>query len=101
MVGNPSPMYYINMVSSGMILNCPVAPEEVSNTNTTFGPDVASLKGKTTRKHSNPVVKEYLDIPQTILDINNKVTLVEGVVVVNGLYFFIGTLRRINFTTLE
>ena len=64
MVGDPSSMDYINMVCSVMIHNFPVTPEAVSNANKYFGLDVAYLKGKTTRKTPNPVVKEYVDIPQ-------------------------------------
>ena len=42
-MGNPLPMDYM-----------------IWNFNTIFGPDVASLKGKTTSKTYNPVVTEYV-----------------------------------------
>ena len=51
MMGNPSPMDYINIVYSGMLRNFPVTPEAFNNANTVFVPDVASLKGKTTKKN--------------------------------------------------
>ena len=101
MVGNPPPRDYINMVRSGIICNCPVTPEEVNNANTMFGPDIASLKGKTTGKTSDPVVTEYVEIPQEILDLSNKVTLEADVIFANGLGFSVSTSRRIKFTTLE
>ena len=59
-MGNPSPMYYINMVCSGMLRNCPVTPKAVKNANSIFGTDVSSLNGKTTRKFSYPMVTEYV-----------------------------------------
>ena len=56
MVVKPSPGDYINMVNYGIISNCSVTPEAVNNANTIFGPDVASLKGKATRKTSDTLV---------------------------------------------
>ena len=70
MVEKPSSGDYINMVSSGIIHNCPVTPEAVNNANTIFGPGVASLKGETTRKTSYPVVIDYVEVLQAILDLN-------------------------------
>ena len=42
-----------------------------------------------------------MDIPQIILGLNNMVTLATEVIFVNGLDFFVSTLWRIKFTTLE
>ena len=100
MVGNPSSMDYINMVCSVMIQNFPVTPEAVSNSNKYFGLDVASLKGKTTRQTSNPVVKEYVETPQKILDLNKKVTTTTDAMFVNELVLSLSTSLRIKFTTL-
>ena len=101
MIVNPSPMNYINMICSGMLLNLPVTPKAVNDTNTIFGPDVAYLKCKTTRITSNRVVTEYVKIPEAILYLNKTLTLVADVMFVDGLTFFISTLRKIKFTVLE
>ena len=84
-------MDYISMLHSGTIRNFPITTEAVSNTNTIFGYGNASLKGKATRKFSVTVVTEYVEIPQPILDINKKVTLVADVMFVNGLDLFVST----------
>ena len=99
--GQPLPMDYINMVCSGMLRNCPVTPEAVKNTNSIFGADISSLKFKTTRNSPDPVVTEYVEVPQMILYLNRKVTLTADVMFVNGLDFFVRTSRRIKITTLE
>ena len=62
-VVNPSAEDYINMLHSGLIRNCPIKPQSVTITNTIFGPDIAALKEKTTRKSSKPVVTEYVETP--------------------------------------
>jgi hypothetical protein len=37
----------MNMVRSNMITNCPVSTINITNANKIFGPDIATLKGKT------------------------------------------------------
>jgi hypothetical protein len=49
MLGYPSEKDFRNMVSSNMITNCPVTPTDISAANKIFGPNVASIKGKTVR----------------------------------------------------
>ena len=101
MVVNPSVSDYINTVHSRIIRNCPVATEAVTTTNTIFGPDVASLKGKTTRKTSDPVIVYYAEIPQKTLDLNKTATLLADVTFVNGLRFFVSTSQNTKFTLLK
>ena len=101
MVGNPSTGDYINMVSYRLICNCPITLQVVTITNTLFGPKIATLKGKTTSKSSEPVVTDYVETPQRILDLKKEVTLAEDVMFVNGVGLFVSTSRRINFATLE
>ena len=99
MVRNPSEGYYINMVYSGLIRNCPITPQAVTIDNAIFGHDIASLKKKTIRKSSEPVVTYYVEIPQRILYLNKEVTLSVDVLFMNGIGFFISTYRRMKFTT--
>ena len=99
MVGISSSGDYINMVHSRLIRNCPITPEAVNIANTIFGPDIATLKGKTTRKYYKPVVTDHVEIPKHILDLENAVTLEAEMMFVNGMGFFVGTSRKIEFTT--
>ena len=45
----PSEKDYQGMVSSNMIENCPISTSDVSNAHVIFGPDLASVRGKTVR----------------------------------------------------
>jgi hypothetical protein len=58
MVGYPSPADSTNMVRASMIRNCPVTPTDITTSNKLFGPDVASLKGKTVRNKPAPVLTD-------------------------------------------
>ena len=73
----------------------------MNNANYVFGANVNSLKGKTTRKSFNPLVTEYMEVPQLILYLNKKVTLAADVMFFNGLALFVSTSWSIKFTTLE
>jgi hypothetical protein len=57
LVGYPSPKDFKHMVSSNMIKNCPVNYTDVANATTIFGPDLATLKGKTVRITPPPFLR--------------------------------------------
>jgi hypothetical protein len=84
-----------------MIRNCPVTPTDITASDKIFGPDVASLKGKTVRNTPAPVLTDYLKIPQAIIDLNKDVTLAADVMFVCGLGFLLSESRKLKFTTIE
>ncbi len=47
MTGNPSEGDFKGMVSGNLIKNCPVTTTDITNARTIFGPDLASVRGKT------------------------------------------------------
>jgi hypothetical protein len=101
MVGYPSPKDFKNMVRSNMIKNCPITLSNIAAANKIFGPDVASLKGKTTRTTPKPVLIDYVNIPKEIIDINKEVTFAADVMFVDGLPFLASTSHKIKFTNTE
>jgi hypothetical protein len=101
MVGYPSEKDFKNIVSSNMIRNCPMAPEDISAANIIFSPNVTSLKGKTVRATQKPVLTEYVEVPKEIVDLNKEVTIMSDVMFVAGLGFMITSSRKIKFTNTE
>jgi hypothetical protein len=49
MIGNPTERDFMGMVCEKLIANCPVTVRDIQNVNWIFGPDLANLRGKTTR----------------------------------------------------
>jgi hypothetical protein len=84
-----------------MIKNCPITSTDVANANTIFGPDLATLKGKTVRITPPPVATDYVQIPNEIMSLNRNVTLAIDIMFVNGLPFLVSISRKIKFTTVE
>ncbi len=60
MIGNPSKGDYRGLVSRNMISNCPIAPTDITNAIAIFGPDLASVQGKTVRRTPAPVVADHV-----------------------------------------
>jgi len=101
MIGNPTEKELAEMVHEKLIANYPVTMQDVHNANRIFGPDLANLKGKTTRKKPEHVRVNYLEIPQDLVDMHKYVTLVADVMFVNGLPFLVTSSRGISLVTIE
>ena len=66
-----------------------------------FGPDLASIRGKTVRWVPEPVVTDYVDVPRTLIEANKVIMLVADVFFVDGTAFLLMVARRIKFVTTE
>jgi hypothetical protein len=84
MLGSPSQKDFLGLVSSDLILKCPIARTGISDTRKIFGPDLASIHRKTVRRTPAPVVRDYVAVPQQLVKANEAVTLVADVFFVDG-----------------
>jgi hypothetical protein len=101
MVGNPSEKDYKGIISNNLIANCPISSKDVSNARTIFAPDLASIRGKTVRQAPEPVVTDYVAVPQTLIEANKVIMLVADVFFVEGTAFLLMVTRRMKFVTGE
>ncbi len=60
MIGNPTKQEFVGKVWEKLITNCPVTVQDVHNANQFFGPDLANLRGKTTRTKPELVRVDYV-----------------------------------------
>ena len=98
LVGYPSERDFTNMVSSNIIVNFPVTPQDVKNSDKIFGPDVLSIKGKSIRRCLEAVVSNYVNTPKEILSMDTGLEVFVGVVFVNKLAFLVSVIRRLKLT---
>ncbi len=61
-----------------IIKNCPVTVEDVNMADQIFGPDMSSLKGKSTRQKPRPVRKDLIEIPKELIAKHKDVKLCIG-----------------------
>ena len=100
-IGYPSTKDFKNMVTNNLINNCPITIEDIKIAEDIYGPNIATLKGKTVRKNPVPVKEDYIEVPSSILNMHGNVTLSADIMFVNRMPFFVTLARNIKFTTIE
>jgi hypothetical protein len=100
-IGTPSLDDFRAIIRMNIIRNNPVTTEDIQLAEQIFGPDIGSLKGKTTRKKPAPVVSDYVAVPAAIYQKQHRVILCMDTLKVNGLYF-LGTISlNIRYRTVQ
>jgi hypothetical protein len=99
-IGSPSEQDYKGMVSS-KIKNCPITVSNVTNSQNIFGPDLASVGGKTVQRTPAPVVAYYVAVARLLVEANLIVTLEAEVLFIDGTAFLLAVSRRIKLVTAE
>jgi len=100
-IGRPSTRDYIRYITRNQLPNCPVTRVDIANAENIFGPDVGSLKGKTTRQAPPKVRVPRSLLPPEELDRHRDVTLCADLMHINGVPFLISVSRKIKFGTVE
>ena len=101
-IGRPSIRDYIQYVENNLIPNCPVTRGDIVAAEHIFGPDVGSLKGKTTRRRPIGVgLYNHTPVPSGIVEQYQDVIIAVDVLYVNKLPFIATIYRYICFGTVE
>ncbi len=101
MVPTPSPHDFQGMVRHNLLKDCPITPKEVNNAHTIFGPDLATIRGKTVRHSPDQVVTDYVENSRNFFNKNNRITLIADVMFVNSVPFLVSASRYLNLITIE
>jgi hypothetical protein len=89
MIGNPSEKDYNWMVSGNLITNCPITTTDINNARAMFGPDLASIRGKTVQRTLAPVVADYVAVPRSLVETNKVIPMAVDVFFVDGTAFLL------------
>ena len=101
LIGSPSEKDYGGMVSSNLINNFTIDSTHVSNACTIFGPDLASVRGKTARRKPKSVVEEYVAVPKELVSRHKFTSIAADVFFVNGMAFLLMVAIKLRFVTVE
>jgi hypothetical protein len=74
-VGTPTTNNFKLLFWMNVIQNCPVTVEDVNISEKIFGPDMSSLKGKSTRCKPKPVRSDLIEIPKEIITKHHDIDL--------------------------
>ena len=101
-LGRPSQRRFEHILRQRLINNCPVTVEDAQRARHIYGPDIAVLKGKTTRKklqHQPDQVHQTHPLAQQIKDKHQNLTLSMDIFYIQGLPFLHTISRYIKFRT--
>jgi hypothetical protein len=93
-LGYPSVTDFRWVVQSNLIQNCPVTVQDIDVALEIWGPDVAALKGKTSRGKSPIVAPDFVKVPPDILSAHRDVCLAADIFFVNKIPFFLTVSRN-------
>lgn len=100
-IGRPSTQDFIKILNDNLIPNCPVTANDVVIAEEIYGPDTGSLQGKTTRRKVGHVSARITEVPQSIYEKFQDVTVCADVMFINGIPFLVTISRDIKFGTVE
>jgi hypothetical protein len=83
----PSIQDFKAIISSNAIRNNPVTLEDINIAERIFGPEIRRIKGTTTRTKPTPVISNYIEIPEELINKQKNVTLCIDTMYVNGITF--------------
>ena len=76
-----------------LVKNNPMTSKDINLMEAIFGKDIATSKGKTTRRKPKPVLEDYIDIPkELILAQQNVIICIDGITV--NLLKFLTTISK-------
>jgi hypothetical protein len=99
--GCPSVETFKKALAMNLFKNMPITTRDVDIAERIFGPDMGTLKGKTTRKQPKTVKDDYIEIPAEIMTAHQNMTLCVDLMFVNGRPFLTGVDRTVRLRSAE
>jgi hypothetical protein len=100
-ISHPSTKDLKQIIAKNQLLSCAVTRADVMAAEDIFGPDLGSLKGKTTRDRPHQVRDIVTPLPASIMERYRSVTLCANIMHVNGIPFLIAISCNLQFGTIE
>ena len=102
MIALPSMEDFTSALTTRLVRNSPITTVDAKTTLEIYGPNVAALKGKTTRTKPTSVITEsIIPVPQEILQLHKSVTVYADFFYFDGLVFFCSVSRKICYGTAQ
>ena len=89
------------MIRMNLIRNNQVTTDDVNLAEKVYGPDIGSIKGKTTRSKPTPVETNIIEIPDELLEVQKDITMSMDGLMVNSLHFLSTIAHDIYYRTTQ
>jgi hypothetical protein len=100
-LSDPSKKDFKWVIRSNHIKDCPVIVQYIDVALKIWGNNISALKGKTTRRKTIPVAREFVKVPLESMKLHKKVFLTTGISFVTKNTFFFTLSRNITFTAVN
>ena len=100
-LGSPSVADLKAAISMNAIADLPVTTSDVALAEKIYGPDLGSLKGKTTRRKPLPMVTDQIAIPEQLYEARSDLELCIDIMFVNNMPFFTTISRALYYRTAQ
>ena len=77
------------MVRANQLKDCPVTLKDIELAEELFGPNLAELKGKNTRRCPNPIVDNIHAVPEELVAPNKQLSAAIDTFWISGLQFLV------------
>ena len=100
LLGRPAQARFEHFLVNNLIRNCPVTVQDAKRAVLIYGPDLANIKGHTTKRKGSHIPSfAPLTLPSYIIKHHRKITLCVDIFYVQGITFFHSISRKIKFRT--
>jgi hypothetical protein len=89
------------VIRSNQIKDFPVTFQDIDVALNIWGKNIAALKGKTIRRKTIPVARDYVKVPLELMKLHKEVFLTTDILFVNNNPFFLTLSRKITFTAVN
>ena len=89
-----------HLISGNFVKNCPVTVEDVTIAEKIFGPDIATLKGKSVRRRPPTIRQDNVEVPEEILRLDEDIILYIDNMFINGLPFLLTHDNQIKYAKM-
>ena len=100
-LGTPSIQDMKTILSMNAIANVPVTTSDVDLAERIFGPDLGTLKGKTTRRKPLPMVSDQIAIPPELYEKRSELELCMDIMFVNEVPYMTSITRALYYRTAQ
>ena len=86
-LGAPSTQNFKHIIRGNMIKDCPVIEKDIDLAEAIFGPDLATLKGKTPRRTPRLILVDLIQVPPELIRKHSSIELCIDVMYINKVGF--------------